>query len=184
MNRLELLIQLSDDVAALCRPYSSAGTRHHGLLQQLRFEMHYSTPAGEGGNGPTKAVDSKPPMPEHVFELLVEIEAEVLALAAAWSVPARNTTEHTLQAVMAKSATVEDEDLESIATSVSYLRRRVEVALGWQERRHRFLNADCPVCGQRTLFVDVAANAAACTSCKNQWPTLVALAELLEGLNA
>lgn len=182
-SRDELIVQLSDDVAKLAKPFNHSEqasgrnhqSRHASLLDQLEEELTDSTPSGEGG-GSKQSPGSKPPIREEIAVLIWDaqrIAAHLVALAQ--GKPRKNTAEN-LQQLVGLMTTAEDQLVEHVCHQVGSLRAQIETQLTW-ELRPRRLAGSCPICAKKGGLVvqmdSYGPTSARCQSCKAEWDKTV-----------
>jgi len=128
---------------------------HAPLLRQLADAAAHSGGKGEGGG---RAVyESRPPLTEEPWHVLMEIERAALAMAAAAG--ANRPAE--LPRV-----------IRNLALWGAGRGAAAEVALGYK-RRLRLLQAPCPLCDERhclrVWLDDFGPDRAACGACRAEW---------------
>lgn len=182
-SRDELIVQLSDDVAKLAKPFNhseqasgrSHQSRHASLLDQLEEELIDSTPNGEGA-GSKQSPGSKPPIREEIAVLIWDAERIASHLVSLAQGKPRGTTADNLLQLVGLMTKAEDQLVQYVCREVSSLRGQIETTLTW-EMRPRRLAGSCPMCGKKGSLVvsmdSYGPTSAKCQGCKAEWDKTV-----------
>jgi hypothetical protein len=176
MSRLE---EVAEDVARLTASWSHAErlegsthiSTHPSLLSQLRDALVDSQGGDPQGDTPKSIPESRMPVPEEPFAVLLGIRAAAKMYREDYGLS--GTDEETLAMMPGIVARLEDEDEAGfVANEINQLRRRAEVALSWR-LRSRTLRGACPNCNRRNTVVvqidDHGPVEAACSGCRVVW---------------
>ena len=169
------VLQIRSDVRILAHGWTERvdgrPIHHSGLLRQLRDQV---TDAGgiRDENRSGKAVGPKLPCDEDALSLLVEVEAEIVRLAA-WVSVARGTqsAEANLQWLADHTGMFPMEAVEVVADGLAWLRDRIETFLQWLDGGTHTAWY-CPRCEHRDLWLytgDPGRELAVCRNCQERW---------------
>ena len=143
---------------------------HKGLVSQLADAAAHSGGQGEGGG---RAVyESRPPLTEEPWHVLMEIERAALAMAAAAGANRPAELPRVIRNLALWGAGRGAEGVAEVEAALREWRFAAEVALGYK-RRLRLLQAPCPLCDERyclrVWLDDFGPDRAACGACRAEW---------------
>lgn len=175
MSHLE---SVADDVMRLISPWSHAErlegathiSTHPSLISQLRDALTASQGGDPQGDTPKSIPESRMPLPEEPFVVLLAIRAAAKMYREDYGLT--GTDEATLAMMPGVIARLDEDEAGFVANEIYGLRQRAEVALSWQ-LRSRTLRGSCPACDRRhTVIVrldDHGPVDAACSGCRTVW---------------
>lgn len=190
VDRLPHMLAISMTVGELTVGFSSQVdghvVRHRGLLHQARAAMVHGTPAEDDSRRSSgKPIHSPMPMPEHIFMTIMEAEAEIAILATVYGAPVRSEPSATLRALVGHLAVLDDDAVVDLDKELSWVARRLRVALSWEPADRRLRQTNCPSCTVKdTVWVkldEYGPASAYCSSCHATWLPHE-LADLLDGM--
>lgn len=140
-----------------------------GLIQQLREQL---VGGGERENdGPRSIPDSKPPVPEEPFSVLMAMHQQAVAWQKQFGYRA-GSVDAALRGVVGHAASIDKDTATRVLGDAKLLEYRAEVVLSW-ELRSRRLRGKCPQCDRNgTVMVRLDQHGptnAFCISCNTQW---------------
>ena len=175
MSRLE---ELADDVARLTSPWSHVErlegathiSTHPSLISQLRDALVDSQGGDPQGDTPKSIPESRMPVPEEPFAVLLAVRAAAKMYREDYSL--HGSDEDTLAMMPGVIARLDEDEAVFVADEIHQLRLRAEVALSWQ-LRSRTLRGACPACDRRNTIIvrldDHGPVEASCTGCRTIW---------------
>lgn len=179
MDRADLARDLDDHVTRLVDGWTHTELvngrirrlKVTGLIRQLREGL---TPLGgtPDEDSPQSIPDSRPPVPDEPFAVLLAIGRAVKGFRVAYSI-SRSQDADVLRALNGILPGLDDAAALTLVTDIGVLVQRAEVATSWR-LHHRRLRGCCPDCGRNgTVMVridDFGPQDAFCVSCGTEWP--------------
>ncbi len=133
--------------------------------------MTDSTSGGDD-DGPRSIPDSRPPVPEEPFGVIMAIHAHCAGWRDQFAFR-RSTDADVLRALIGIAPNTGDDILRALCQDVESLRHRAETALSWRLRSRRLIGS-CPACaasgGVHVRLDDYGPTEAFCSNCTAVWP--------------
>lgn len=178
-GRTAILTGIAHNVDRLAAGWSHVeildnGRRHAidvpSLIDQLAACMTQSS-SGSDEEGPRSIPDSRPPVPEEPFSVVMAIHAECRRWRAEHAFR-RSTDADVLRALVGIAPNLGAIPLEQLGLDIESLRHRAETALSWRLRSRR-LRGCCPACDRPgVVYVrldDYGPTEAYCAACEVVW---------------